>query len=76
VNNTKVTDQNTTISFGISIGVDDNKGSEDGSCLEELIRNADAALYEAKIDGRNRIRFSQPMTTQKNREDICTRSSA
>ncbi|MES9857144.1 MAG: GGDEF domain-containing protein [Sedimenticola sp.] len=76
VNNTKVTDQNTTIGFGISIGVDDNKGSEDDRCLEELIRNADAALYEAKIDGRNRIRFSQPMTTQKNREEICTRSSA
>ncbi|WP_456373469.1 diguanylate cyclase [Thiolapillus sp.] len=38
-----------TASFGVATGNDD---------LDELFRNADAALYRAKTDGRNCVRFS------------------
>ncbi|MCV9917121.1 GGDEF domain-containing protein, partial [Burkholderia pseudomallei] len=43
-----------TVGFGISIGIalDDGHGSPD-----ELIRQADSALYDAKTSGKGRFRF-------------------
>jgi len=48
-----------TLSIGISIYPDDAKTADD------LLKNADAALYKAKNDGRNRYRFYTEDMTQK-----------
>ncbi|RED55546.1 histidine kinase N-terminal 7TM domain-containing diguanylate cyclase [Cohnella lupini] len=42
-----------TSSFGVS------QSSEDGQSLQHLLRDADAALYEAKRSGRNRVGLAQ-----------------
>jgi diguanylate cyclase (GGDEF)-like protein len=42
-----------TSSFGVS------QSSEDGQSLQHLLRDADAALYEAKRGGRNRVGLAQ-----------------
>lgn len=53
--NTPVVVQNHTIDMGASIGV--ALFPSDGENAEDLIRNADMALYEAKSQGRNRVNF-------------------
>jgi len=45
----------TTVSVGVAVG-----GGEDERTLEELIDDADANLYRAKRDGRDRITASTP----------------
>lgn len=53
--NTPVTIGNHTVEVGASIGV--ALYPNDGEKTEDLIRNADMALYEAKSAGRNRVNF-------------------
>lgn len=53
--NTPVVVQNHTLDMGASVGVALYPG--DGETAEDLIRNADMALYEAKAQGRNRVNF-------------------
>ncbi len=53
--NTPVVIGNHTLDLGASIGV--ALYPNDGKTVDELIRNADMALYEAKGDGRNRVNF-------------------
>jgi diguanylate cyclase (GGDEF)-like protein/PAS domain S-box-containing protein len=48
---------NASISIGISIYPDN------GSDRDELLRNADAAMYDAKKNGRNRVAFYTPELT-------------
>ena len=43
--------QPVTMSFGVATVIP----SEGGECMESLIKRADAALYRAKRDGRNRV---------------------
>lgn len=43
--------QKITISIGVAAF------PEDAACAEDLVRRADLALYEAKQDGRNRVRM-------------------
>jgi len=45
--------KNQTISYSVSVGVAELKVSD--GCYEDLISNADIALYKAKASGRNRI---------------------
>lgn len=47
--------EGSTIHIGLSVGV--AMLAEDGSDMEMLRGNADAALYRAKAEGRNRVRF-------------------
>ena len=44
--------------IGASVGVAVSPG--DGTCPEELLKNADLALYRAKSEGRGRSRFFEP----------------
>lgn len=53
--NTPVVIGNHTLEVGASIGV--ALYPNDGEVVEDLIRNADMALYEAKGTGRNRVNF-------------------
>jgi diguanylate cyclase (GGDEF)-like protein/PAS domain S-box-containing protein len=50
--NTPIVWQGVSIAVTVSIGVAMNDGSAD---LEQLLRNADLALYRAKSQGRNRV---------------------
>jgi diguanylate cyclase (GGDEF)-like protein len=47
-----------TIQIGSSIGI--AIYPHHANDAEELMKNSDAAMYQAKIDGRNRFRFYQP----------------
>jgi diguanylate cyclase len=49
--------QGNVVKITASFGVAGFEG-ERAPTLEELLRNADAALYEAKRKGRNRIEFA------------------
>lgn len=53
--NTPVVVGNHTLELGASIGV--SIYPDDGETVDDLIRNADMALYEAKAAGRNRVNF-------------------
>ena len=53
--NTPIVIQNHTIEMGASLGV--ALYPADGESADDLIRNADMALYEAKAEGRNRVNF-------------------
>lgn len=53
--NTPIVIGNHTLEVGASIGV--ALYPDDGETVEELIKNADMALYEAKNAGRNRVNF-------------------
>jgi diguanylate cyclase (GGDEF)-like protein/PAS domain S-box-containing protein len=46
-----------TPSIGISIFPDDSDCSDDCNCADELMRNADVAMYHAKEHGRNNYYF-------------------
>jgi diguanylate cyclase (GGDEF)-like protein/PAS domain S-box-containing protein len=56
---------------GASIGI--TISPEDGDDAETLLRNADAAMYQAKTSGRNRLRFFTPelnaLAVQRNRAE-------
>ena len=56
-----VTDKSFYISLSIGIAI----YPEDGTSPEELLKNADAAMYQAKDDGRNNFRFYAPSMTEK-----------
>jgi diguanylate cyclase (GGDEF)-like protein len=50
-----------TVSLTVSIGICIYPGvSLDGSCAAALMKNADAAMYRAKADGRNRVQAFTP----------------
>ena len=55
-----------TVQFTVSIGVTNWRGNSDG--LSELLRRADAALYEAKERGRNRVVVSEAELRMQNEE--------
>jgi diguanylate cyclase (GGDEF)-like protein len=46
------------VTVGVSIGV--AFAPADGTCTDELLKNADAALYRAKAAGRGTFRFFEP----------------
>ncbi len=46
------------VTIGVSLGIAMAPG--DARCPDELLRNADMALYRAKADGRNTCRFFEP----------------
>ena len=48
------------LSVAISISVGISIGPEDGSTADELIKNADLALYRAKSEGKRTYRFFDP----------------
>ncbi|MDK9716312.1 MAG: EAL domain-containing protein [Trichlorobacter sp.] len=56
------------VSVGISIGI--ALYPEHGSTEQELLQQADAALYRAKADGRSRFRFFNEELTREARERI------
>ncbi|MBE9567859.1 MAG: EAL domain-containing protein [Proteobacteria bacterium] len=58
-----------TLSIGVAIFPDDGKTSE------ELLKNADAAMYQAKDDGRNTYQFYTLAMTEKAFERIAMESS-
>jgi diguanylate cyclase (GGDEF)-like protein/PAS domain S-box-containing protein len=58
-----------TCSIGVSIF------PEDGSCSDELIKNADAAMYRAKQDGRNIYEFYTPEMTESALEHVYLESA-
>lgn len=47
-----------TVSAGVSIGITRPHAESDGA--DELLRNADVAMYTAKADGKGRYRFFEP----------------
>ena len=49
------------LSVGVSVGI--SIYPDDGQSMEDLIRNADAAMYHAKSGGRNRFEFFTPELT-------------
>lgn len=51
-----------TVSLSLSVGV--SVFPEDGITAEELLRNADAAMYTVKDSGRNRVRMYQNLTAK------------
>lgn len=58
-----------TLSIGVAIY------PEDGSTPEELLKNADAAMYHAKDEGRNTYQFYNQMMTEKAFERIAMETS-
>ena len=46
------------IVIGASVGV--SLAPHDGDCADDLLKNADLALYRAKTDGRGTLRFFEP----------------
>ncbi|MCK9908365.1 EAL domain-containing protein [Microbacteriaceae bacterium K1510] len=50
--------QNNQIVIGTSIGI--SFAPDDGTIAEQLLRNADLAMYRAKADGRGTYRFFEP----------------
>lgn len=62
VASTLVSTQNGGLSVTISIGAVLHEGDSDDSQLEGLLARADAALYRAKVQGRNRVAVADSMT--------------
>lgn len=52
----------TSISAKVSVGV---TYSTDGATSEQLLRNADVAMYGAKADGKGRVRVYEPLMHQR-----------
>jgi diguanylate cyclase (GGDEF)-like protein len=61
VNNTVVEYEHYSTSFTVSIGI--AISPEHGSNSETILRAVDAALYQAKNEGRNRIEIYQPLNS-------------
>jgi diguanylate cyclase (GGDEF)-like protein len=64
---TPITVNSNKINMGCSIGI--TLYPDDASNSEELLRNADIAMYQAKDDGRNTIRFFTPEMNTKLQEN-------
>ena len=58
-----------TLSIGIAVSPDD------GSTSEELLKHADAAMYQAKDDGRNTYQFYNHLMTEKALERVAMEAS-
>lgn len=62
-----------TVGVTVSIGISEAGGQTD--CIGDLMKRADQALYQAKRDGRNRVRRARPMPPQPG-DEIAAASAA
>ena len=58
ISDASISNNGESIDVTVSIGVASHEGG--GECGAELVRRADVALYQAKMDGRNRVVIDQP----------------
>ena len=57
ISETSISNNGDSIGVTVSIGVASHEGG--GECVTELVRRADTALYQAKMNGRNRVMIDE-----------------
>jgi len=62
ISETSIPIDNSQICVGVSVGI--SVFPDDGNNINELFKNADAALCRAKADGKNRCRFFDSVTSR------------